>query len=699
VTRPGLTGNGGRAFKRQLDRVYAWYTGGFFVFVLLLAGLEQLGVPRTWIGFIFLLSTILLYAVIGIMSRTTDATEYYVAGRRVPAVYNGMATGADWMSAASFIGLAGTLYLSGYNGLAFIMGWTGGYCLVALLLAPYLRKFGQFTIPDFLGERYGGNWPRLLGIAAAILCSFTYVVAQIYGVGLITSHLTGVAFELGVFLGLGGILVCSFLGGMRAVTWTQVAQYIILIVAYLIPVVWLSVKQTGAPVPQLIYGFQLEKVTAKEKLLTHDPKELEVRELFRQRAETLTKKLQDPAAALVADKAAAEARLSALREANATSAAISAAEKALSALPRDSASARATWTRERDAAELKSRPLNGMAPHAQQYLGDPNGDASARQAFDASRRNFLALVFCLMVGTAALPHILMRYYTTPSVREARQSVTWSLFFIFLLYVTAPALAVLVKYEVFHTVVGTPLDRLPQWVASWHQVDASLMSITDINLDGILQLNEITIGGDIVVLATPEIGGLPYVVSALVAAGGLAAALSTADGLLLTIANALSHDLYYKMIDPNASTARRVTISKVLLLVVALAAAYVAAQKPADILFLVSAAFSFAAAAFFPALVLGIFWKRTTGVAAALGMIAGLGVTSYYMVTTQPWLREVFGISSPIQLWWDILPISAGVFGVPVGFAVTILVSLVTPPPSAKAQELVEYVRYPHRRSG
>lgn len=401
----------------------------------------------------------------------------------------------------------------------------------------------------------------------------------------------------------------------------------------------------------------------------------------------------------MADKAAAEARLSVLREANATSAAISAAEKALSALPRDSASARATWTRERDAAELKSRPLNGMAPHAQQYLGDPHGDAPARQAFDASRRNFLALVFCLMVGTAALPHILMRYYTTPSVREARQSVTWSLFFIFLLYVTAPALAVLVKYEVFHTVVGTPLDRLPQWVASWHQVDASLMSITDINLDGILQLNEITIGGDIVVLATPEIGGLPYVVSALVAAGGLAAALSTADGLLLTIANALSHDLYYKMIDPNASTARRVTISKVLLLVVALAAAYVAAQKPADILFLVSAAFSFAAAAFFPALVLGIFWKRTTGVAAALGMIAGLGVTAYYMVTTQPWLREVFGVTSPIHLWWDILPISAGVFGVPVGFAVTILVSLVTPPPSAKEQELVEYVRYPHRRSG
>ena len=272
-----------------------------------------------------------------------------------------------------------------------------------------------------------------------------------------------------------------------------------------------------------------------------------------------------------------------------------------------------------------------MPRHAQQFAGDPNGDAAAKDAYDTSRRNFLALIFCLMVGTAALPHILMRYYTTPSVKEARSSVTWSLFFIFLLYFTAPALAVLVKYEVFNVLVGTPFDKLPHWIASWNKVDPTLLSVIDLNKDGILQLGEITIGGDIVVLATPEIGGLPYVISGLVAAGGLAAALSTADGLLLTIANALSHDLYYKMIDPNAPTARRVTLSKILLLVVALAAACVAAQKPADILFLVSAAFSFAAAAFFPALVLGIFWKRATGFAASLGMVAGLGITFYYMV--------------------------------------------------------------------
>jgi len=697
-TKAGMsTGESNRAFKQQLNKVYKWYTGGFFVFVVVLAILEQMGLSREWIGFIFLLATIGLYAGIGIMSRTTDAAEYYVAGRRVPAVYNGMATGADWMSAASFIGMAGTLYLTGYSGLAFIMGWTGGYCLVALFLAPYLRKFGQFTIPDFLGERYGGNLPRFIGIFAAILCSFTYVVAQIYGVGLITSRLTGVAFELGVFLGLGGILVCSFLGGMRAVTWTQVAQYIILIVAYMIPVVWLSVKQTSVPVPQAIYGFQLEKVTAKEKLLAADPKELEVRGIFKARSDALAEKLKDPAAALVADKAAAEAKLAQLRAANAPSTELSAAEKAIADLPKDEAAAKAAWTRAKAAADTKARPLNGMPPHAQQFAGDPNGDAAAVAAYDTSRRNFLALIFCLMIGTAALPHILMRYYTVPSVKEARQSVTWSLFFIFLLYFTAPALAVLVKYEVFNVLIGTPIDQLPAWVASWNKVDPSLMAITDINKDGILQLNEMTIGGDIIVLATAEIGGLPYVISGLVAAGGLAAALSTADGLLLTIANALSHDLYYKMIDPNASTARRVTISKMLLLIVALAAAYVAAQKPADILFLVSAAFSFAAAAFFPALVLGIFWKRATGIAASIGMVAGLGITFYYMVTTQPWMRGIFGVTSPVELWFGIQPISAGVFGVPVGFAVIILLSLVTPAPSRKVQQLVEHVRYPSLR--
>jgi cation/acetate symporter len=688
-------------FKSQLNKVYGWYTGGFIVFIVVLGVLEQMGLPRNWIGFIFLLATVGLYAGIGVMSRTTDAAEYYVAGRRVPALYNGMATGADWMSAASFIGMAGTVYLSGYAGLAFIMGWTGGYCLVALFLAPYMRKFGQFTIPDFLGSRYEGNLPRFIGIIGAILCSFTYVVAQIYGVGLITTRLSGFPFEVGIFVGLGGILVCSFLGGMRAVTWTQVAQYIILIVAYMVPVVWLAVKQTGVPIPQAVYGYQLQKVTEREKQLLKDPKELEVIQIFKDRVAAADAKLKDVPAALAADKAAAETKLADLKAANGAAADVAAAEKALAGLPANADDAKKKYTADRTAAAGRTAPLAGMPPHAQQFKGDPNGDAAAQKLFDTDRRNFLALIFCLMVGTAALPHILMRYYTTPSVKEARDSVTWSLFFIFLLYFTAPALAVLVKYEVFNVLVGTPFDKLPAWIANWARVDPALLSVVDINKDGIFQLGEMRISGDIIVLATPEIGGLPYVVSGMVAAGGLAAALSTADGLLLTIANALSHDLYYKMIDPNASTARRVSISKALLVVVALAAAAVAAQKPADILFLVSAAFSFAAATFFPALVLGIFWKRANRWGASLGMIAGLGTTFYYMATTQPWLRGVFGVTSPVadNIWWGILPISAGLFGVPIGMAVIIIVSLLTPAPGKETQELVEHVRYPDLKLG
>ena len=692
-TRDGVRLSGAQ-FKAQLQRFYSWYTVGLLLFVGALAIAERMGLPRLWIGSTFLLATIVLYAGIGIMSRTTEASEYYVAGRRVPALYNGMATGADWMSAASFIGLAGTLYLTGYNGLAFIMGWTGGYCLVALVLAPYLRKFGQFTIPDFLGERYGGKLPRLLGVVAAILCSFTYLVAQIYGVGLITSYLTGIAFELGIFLGLGGILVCSFLGGMRAVTWTQVAQYIILVLAYLIPVVWLSVKQTGVPVPQIVYGYQLQKVSAKEKELMLDVKEQQVRSIYQQRSDVLTEKLKNPALSLANDKRVASQRMDELKSGNGSVAEISQAAKALIALPKDEAAASKTYLAAKAVADAKAQPLGGMPPHAQQFAGNPDGTPTEQLLYETSRRNFLALVFCLMVGTAALPHILSRYYTVPSVRQARQSVTWSLLFIVLLYFTAPALAVLVKYEIFTHVVGMPFDQLPAWVSAWSKVDPSLLSVADVNKDNILQLGELTIGGDVVVLLTPELAGLPYVISGLVAAGGLAAALSTADGLLLTIANSLGHDLYFKMIDPHASTVSRVTVSKILLLMVALLAAYVAAQKPADILFLVSAAFSFAAASFFPALSLGIFWKRATGLAASLGMVSGLCVTSYYMLANQPWLRHVFGITSPVQLWWDIEPISAGLFGVPVGFAVIILVSLVTPRPNQQTLALVDHVRYP-----
>jgi len=684
-------------FFQQLKKYYTFYTGGFIAFVIVLAILEQMGLPPRWIGYIFLAATISLYAGIGIMSRTADVSEYYVAGRRVPALFNGMATGADWMSAASFIGMAGTLYLAGFDGLAFVMGWTGGYVLVALFLAPYLRKFGQFTIPDFLGTRYGGNLPRTIGVIAAIICSFTYVVAQIYGVGIITARLTGLEFQIGVFVGLAGILVCSFLGGMRAVTWTQVAQYIILIIAYMIPVVWLSVSHTGNPVPQIAYGQVLQQVTQLEN-------EFNSADTAKGAAEASAR------AAFKAQQDSFEARIVALDEAVAAGNgdAFVEAQRVEADSPADFPATpdalKAQWKKSADGAKAKTGPVSAHAEAfsgkgAEKKLLNDNPDATAaeiaaaqaedQEASNIKRRNFIALVLCLMVGTASLPHILMRYYTTPSVREARKSVFWSLLFIFLLYFTAPALAVLVKFTVYNDVVGSSFASLPAWVANWQAVDATLMKIVDINLDGIVQLAEITIGGDLIVLATPEIAGLPYVISGMVAAGGLAAALSTADGLLLTIANALSHDVYYKMIDPKASTIRRLAISRSLLLVVAVFAAYTASLKPGDILFLVGAAFSLAASAFFPALVLGVFWKRANYLGAVVGMLAGLGVCMYYMVITYPFFGGV-----PANEWFAIKPIAAGVFGMPIGFIGVIIGSLLSKAPSREIQELVDHVRYP-----
>jgi cation/acetate symporter len=681
-------------FAANLKRYYSFYTGGFVAFVILVGILEQLGVPNKILGYIFLFATIMLYAGIGFMSKTADVGEYYVAGRRVPALFNGMATGADWMSAASFIGMAGTLYLSGFDGLAFVLGWTGGYCLVAILLAPYLRKFGQFTIPDFLGARFGGHLPRFIGVVAAIVCSFTYVIAQIYGVGIITSRFTGLEFQVGVFVGLAGILVCSFLGGMKAVTWTQVAQYIILIVAYMIPVVWLSVKHTGVPIPQIAaYTSAMPKIAALEKEFNDKAspkgaKEEEVRAIFRARSaegDRKLKGLESGPAFLTQEKEKLVAKVAELKAAPTPDPkAIEAAEKAVKDFPADAAAAKKAWTAEKGAG-ARAAPVKA---HAEAFAVGGKTPEEIEKNRGIAKKNFLALIACLMIGTAALPHILMRYYTTPSVHEARVSVFWGLFFIFLLYFTAPALAILAKFEVYSNLVGSSFSALPAWVSNWSTVDKTLMNIADINKDGIVQLAEIVIGGDLIVLATPEIAGLPYVISGLVAAGGLAAALSTADGLLLTIANAMSHDLYYKMIDPNASTVRRLAVSKGLLLVVALLAAYVTSLKPGDILFLVGAAFSLAASGFFPALVCGVFWKRANYLGAVLGMSLGLGVCAYYMYMTYPF----FGVNAP--KWWDINPISAGTFGIPAGFLGIIIGSLISPAPSKEITEMVDHVRYP-----
>jgi cation/acetate symporter len=657
------------AFTSNLGRIYALYTGTFAVFVIVLWFLERQGLPQQWIGYAFVALTIGVYAAIGIMSRTSAVSEYYVAGRSVPALYNGMATAADWMSAASFIGMAGSLYLQGYNGLAFILGWTGGYVLVATLIAPFLRKFGAYTVPDFMAFRYGGNIARFLAIIVLMSCSFTYVVAQIVGTGLIGARLLNMSFTTAVWIGLAGILVCSFLGGMRAVTWTQVAQYIVLIIAYLIPVVVLSTQKYGIPFPQLTYGDVLSQIAAKEAA-------------FRAAGQTVL-------------------------------------------------------------------PAVG---YTMPSFGNPNLSGAF---LTAEYLNFFGLILCLMVGTASLPHVLMRYFTTPTIREARKSVGWSLVFIFILYFTAPAYAAFAKLEVYTTVIGQPLSAVYDaanlsWMRSYGKPGLALVQLCGAPIDTLqatlaacgrtiqnvsgatpITLTMFSIHPDGIVIATPEIAGLPYVIAGLVAAGGLAAALSTADGLLLAMANALSHDIYYKMINQNASTEMRLKVAKGLLLVVAVAAALTASTNPADIVAMVAWAFSLAAAGFFPALVLGVWWKRASTAGAIAGVIAGFSITLFYLVGTRygaPWFYETFkGLSlataaqvqayeaakaayaaaqtaanwaavdrtaQAVANWWGIRNISSALFGLPLGFLVMIVVSLVTKAPSQQMMDFIDEIRRP-----
>jgi cation/acetate symporter len=668
----------------RLQRYYLYYTGSFLLFVLALAFFERQGMPPRWIGYAFLFFTITMYAAIGIASRTSDVSEYYIAGRRVPAFFNGMATGADWMSAASFMGLAGTLYLTGFQGLAYIIGWTGGFVLVALLLAPYLRRFGQYTIPDFLGARYGGNAIRLVAVAAAILASFVYVVAQIYGVGVITSRFVSLQFEIGVFVGLAGILVCSFLGGMRAVTWTQVAQYVILIVAYVAPVAILSYNITGSPVPQLVYGKVLQDVTQMEERLFDTEKEKEVRQLFLERADSYAQKIMQLPDSLNHERAYLSSEINRLKASDAQMRDIVVLERQRRDLPQDSDQARVRWEKEMFAAVERSKP---PIHHAEAFPGE------TPEMQLTQKINFIALIFCLTVGTAALPHVLIRFYTTPTVRQARESVFWSLLFILVLYMTAPAYAVFAKFEVLSNLAELPIAKLPGWVAAWTKV--GLVSIEDINRDGILQLAELSLNPDVIVLATPEIAGMPYVISGLVAAGALAAALSTADGLLLTITSALSHDVYYRIMRPDASTQLRLVISKSLLLLVAVLAATVAAEKPGTILSMVAWAFSIAGSAFFPALVLGIFWNRATRTGALAGMVVGISLTIYYIMRLEfdgiTWLG-VHGLK--MEPWFHVQSTSAGVFGIIAGFATIILISLVTKPYPGAASFL-DGIRHGH----
>lgn len=572
--------------RKRLLLIFASFGLGFLALIGVVGVLEALySIPPAVIGWLFLFVTVAVYAVIGLRARTSQVDEYYVAGRRVPAPFNGLAIGADWMSAASFISMAGALYLLGYEGLAYITGWTGGYVLLVLLLGPYLRKFGQFTIPDFIGARYPGAASRIIAALIAIIISFTYLTAQVTGVGIIMSRFLGLNYALGVVVGLSAVLLCSFLGGMKAITWTQCVQGIILVVAYLVPVAWLSFKLTGVPIPQLMYGEALRNIAALEAEQGITPSYIE--------------------------------------------------------------------------------PFNDWSP-----------------------LSFLALTLCLMFGTAGMPHILVRFYTVPTVRESRTSVSWALIWIAILYLTAPAYAAFSRWEILQDIVGRPTDELPAWAANW--AETGLLTIAETpeeggNGDGVLQYGELRIDQDLIVLATPEIAGLPATVVALVAAGGMAAALSTADGLLMVIASAVAHDIYHRTLNPKAGLREQLWVGRTMILVAAALATVTAVQRLAIIVQMVAWAFSLAAATFFPALVLGIFWKGATSRGAAAGMVCGLLATAAYMGVTylNPGL-SLFGISS----------IAAGIIGVPVNFLVTWLVSRLGPPPSATTTALVDSLRHP-----
>lgn len=654
---------------------------GFVGTVLVLGWLERQGLDQRWIGYIFLFLTLLVFALVGLFTRTSDVAEYFVAGRRVPALYAGMSAGTDWLSAASFIGLAGALYQSGYQGLAFVIGWTGGYVLLALLLAPYLRKFGQYTLPDFLVARYGGHTIRLLSALAVMIASLIYVIAQVYGVGLITSRFITMQFEIGVYLGLAGVLVCSFLGGMRALMHAQAAQYVILLIAYVTPITILAFDQTGVPAPPVLYAKTMERLVTLEHEVFNRPEEVAVRQLYAERAKTLEARIANLPESLDVERREISARIERMKVTDAPLRDIVNLERERRAMPANPRDAHAEWRNEmKDARERAAPPVDDL-----QAFALPEGASS--------RANFLALIFCLTIGTASLPHLLMRYYSIASVSQARRSVFWSLFFVVLVYLLAPAYAIFVKLEVLQHLVDVPVGSLPSWVTAWMRL--GLISIDDINHDYLVQWSEISISPDVIVLATPEIAGLPYVISGMVAAGGLAAALSTAEGLLLSITSALSHDIYFKMLRPDASSSWRLIVSKSIMVAVAILAAAVAVQRPASLVDMVAWAFSLAGAGLFPALVLGVFWPRANRQGAIAGMVTGLAVTLYYIVRVRfdsiPWLGW-YGIG--MDPWFGIEAAAAGVFGVPAGFVANLIVSLLTKPPSGESLQFIERLRYP-----
>jgi cation/acetate symporter len=547
---------------------------------------------QSW-TFLLVAASFALYIAIAVWSRASTTKDFYVAGTGVSPLANGMATAADWMSAASFLSMAGLISFMGYDGSVYLMGWTGGYVLLALLLAPYLRKFGAFTVPDFVGDRYYSHTARIVAVVCAIFVSFTYVAGQMRGVGIVFSRFLEVDVTVGVGIGMAIVFFYAVLGGMKGITYTQVAQYCVLIFAYLVPAIFLSLLITGNPVPQLGLGGV------------------------------------------------------------------------------DTASG--SFLLER---------LDGL----HQELGFAAYTSGTKSTLDV-----FFITAALMVGTAGLPHVIIRFYTVPRVRDARISVGWALVFIALLYTTAPAVAAFAKFNLIDTVSGVPRAEVPEWFDSWEET--GLLTFDDKNGDGIIDYvggedNELTVDRDIMVLANPEVAGLAAPITALVAAGGLAAALSTASGLLLVIGSSIGHDLYSRVLNRGSTEAQRLLAGRIAVGFGIIGAGYLGINPPGFVAEVVALAFGLAAASFFPVIVLGIFSKRTTKEGAIAGMLVGLIFTAVYIVMTLP----RWGGVDPFI--FDIGATGIGSIGMVLNFAVTYGVSRFTPEPPSDVQAMVEDLRIP-----
>ncbi|MEH6988740.1 sodium:solute symporter family protein [Cytobacillus firmus] len=527
-----------------------------------------------------ILATFALYIGIAIYNKAKETSEFYVAGRGVPPIFNGMAIGADWMSAASFIGMAGTIMLLGYDGLAYIMGWTGGYLLLTFLLAPQLRKYGRYTVPEFIGDRFDSHTARVIAALCTIIISFTYSIGQLSGSGVVIGRLFEIDAKLGTMIGVVLIAFYAAFGGMKGITWTQVAQYVILIIAYLIPVIFMALQLTGNPMPWISYGELVGKMGELDR-------ELGISEYF--------------------------------------------------------------------------------APFT-------NG----------TKWQFLALMFTLMAGTAGLPHVIVRFYTVSTMKAARWSGAWALLFIGLLYLSAPAYAAFSRFILMTQVAGSKITELPAWTKTW--VDTGKLQVADGNGDGVLQWKELIISNDIVVMATPEIANLGMFVIGLVAAGAMAAALSTAGGLMIAISSAFAHDIFYRVLKPNSTEKTRLSVARWSIVIATLLAGVIALNPPGAITQIVAWAFALATGTFFPALVLGVWWKRSNSQGVIAGLLVGLGVTLAYIFAAKYGGITILGI----------IDTGAGVFGATAAFAANIIVSLMTAAPSQKIQEEVMDLRYPEQ---